>query len=481
LGRKALAGFSLFAVFLIFMTDVGCRRSTSGPLDPASRFSPSSEGKSRDLGIYSGDVRVGDMRFSRREGIWDGDVPATELCQNILLRVSFNGQTFSLKSEQRAWAGTDLDLLGSVRWMDFGAGRWEMKVQEAGKGRFEAVHKTSVGKPDREVLDLPVSTLVSDIIPLFLSRQPPAENSRREIAIFDLSLGREVPFSWTDGGQTEFGRLFTLSFWGMEEKIWIDPEGLVVREEMLLGVQAREAGEGEPRGDLALESVLSMASVPAVGVPERLKDLEEATFALEGTTRLPPQGRWQEVSVQGDRTVVRISRPMVEEIEGPKAQRDKILSNDFALDLDSARILALSGQITRGMEDPWEKAVAVCRWVHENLEKSMKESFSALQVLGAGEGECQSHSLLAVSLCRASGVHARFAYGVVFIPEGEVFLFHTWVEVYAGEWIPMDPTFGDFPSGVDHLILAVGGYRDQFKIFPFIMGMGGWRIAYVGP
>ena len=265
MGRKALAGFLLFALFVIFMLPSGCRRDDTPPLDPASRFLPSGTGKSRDLGIYSQDVRVGDMRVSLREGTWDGEIPATELGQDILLRVSYKGQAFSLESGRRAWAGSDLDLLGSVGWMDFGAGRWETRAQGAGKGRFETVSKTTSGKDEMEELDVPENALVSDLLPLFLNRQPSLENSGGELTIFDLTLGQEIPFTWAYGGQTESGRFFKLSFYGMKERIWFDSEGLVVREEMLLGVQAREAREGEPTGNLALESVLSMASVPAVG------------------------------------------------------------------------------------------------------------------------------------------------------------------------------------------------------------------------
>jgi transglutaminase-like putative cysteine protease len=65
---------------------------------------------------------------------------------------------------------------------------------------------------------------------------------------------------------------------------------------------------------------------------------------------------------------------------------------------------------------------------------------------------------------------------VVYLPDRGAFGFHTWVQVHVGEWIPIDPTLGNFPAGVDHLTLAVGGYQDQFRLFPYIMGQGGWRI-----
>ncbi len=133
-------------------------------------------------------------------------------------------------------------------------------------------------------------------------------------------------------------------------------------------------------------------------------------------------------------------------------------------------------KITGSLEDPWEKALAIGRWVNSEIGKSMRECFSALQVLQTGEGECQSHSLLTVSLCRAAGLPARFVYGVVYLPDRGAYGFHTWVQVHVGDWVPIDPTLGNFPAGVDHLTLAVGGYQDQFRLFPYIMGQGGWRI-----
>jgi hypothetical protein len=295
-----------------------------------------------------------------------------------------------------------------------------------------------------------------------------------------MNLGQELAFTWSYGGQTPWGRLFTVTYWGMEEKIWLDSGGMVTREEMLFGVQARAPDGKETRGSLALESVLAGTAVPAVGVPGNLVDMEEASLVMEGTFMTPPETRWQEVRVDGDRAIVRLSRPTV----GPPGKREadptKMPSDEASLDLDSPEIIDLAARVTKGVTDPWEKALAIARWVNLNLRKNMRESFSALQVLETGEGECQSHSLLAVALCRVSGLPARFAYGVVYMPDRGSFLFHTWLEVYAGEWIPLDPTLGVFPSGVDHLTLAVGSYRDQFRIFPFIVGRGGWRITFAG-
>ena len=279
-------------------------------------------------------------------------------------------------------------------------------------------------------------------------------------------------------GITGDGMLYAINYWGMEERLWIDEAGMVVREDMALGVNARAPESKEQSGHLALETILSQTSVPGENIPENLGKRDKAVIILEGSFRTPSEGRWQRVSATENRATVTLIKPVIPSPELRKPDMSLFPGDTRGLDLDSSRIRELSGEIAEPYEDPWEKALAIGRWVNSELGKSMRECFSALQVLEAGEGECQSHSLLMVALARAAGLPARFAYGVVYLPDRGTFGFHTWVQIHAGEWIPMDPTLGNFPAGADHLTLAVGSYQDQFRLFPYIMGKGGWRIRY---
>jgi hypothetical protein len=316
------------------------------------------------------------------------------------------------------------------------------------------------------------------VLPLYLHRDPGPEGENRSMTVFNLTFGQHLPFSSLYNGPTPDGRSFTVKYWGMEEKLWFDEEGMVSKEEMALGVVARKPGEREVLGALPLERVLTQTAVHAAGIPDDLGKRTQAEITIEGSFRKPPDTPWQTVKMGDNSAVVTLLAPVIPPPGKRVAEQDKSPSDTFGLDLDSPRIRELASEITEGLGDPWEKTLAINKWVYNNVGKSMRECFSALQVLETGEGECQSHSLLTVSLCRAAGVPSRFVYGVVYLPDRDAFLFHTWVEVHVGEWIPMDPTLGNFPAGVDHLTLAVGGYRDQFKLFPFIMGKGGWRITF---
>jgi transglutaminase-like putative cysteine protease len=459
---------------MVLLTAAGCRdRSSLGNL--ADSFTPSGEEHVRELGIYAGKDRVGDLRLGRVDGNWKGAGPVVQLSERIHLRLSFRGDRFSISSRQTSYVGEDMDLMGSVGVMDFGAGSWETRVLKVKEGVYEREQVTA-GSRNRDRVSVPKGILVSDVLPLYLERARVEKHAKVKLDVFNMTLGQEFPFTLEYRGATENGRLYAVTYWGMEERIWIDDTGMVVREDMALGVNARTPEGKEQIGHLALETILSQTAVPGVGIPADLGERGEAVVVLQGSFRPPPEGRWQRVKPTDDGTAVTLTKPSIPSPGQRRADMDLMPDDTFGLDLDSPRIQDLSMKITGSLNDPWEKALAIGRWVNSELGKSMRECFSALQVLQTGEGECQSHSLLTVSLCRAAGLPARFAYGVVYLPDREAFGFHTWVQVHVGQWIPMDPTLGHFPAGVDHLTLAVGGYQDQFRMFPFIVGKGGWRI-----
>jgi len=453
----------------------GCKdRSAIGDL--GDMFTPSGEEHVRELGIYADQSRVGDLRLGRMNGDWKGAGPVVQLSERIHLRLSFRGDRFAISSRQTSYVSKDIDLVASVGSMDFGAGSWETRVLKRQEGVYEREQVTS-GSRSRDRISVPNGILVSDVLPLYLEKAQLEKHAKIKLGVFNMTLGQEFPFTLEYRGVTENGRLYAVTYWGMEEKIWIDDAGMVVREDMALGVNARKPEGKEQVGHLPLETILSQTAVPGVRIPEDLGERDKAGLLLEGSFRQPPEGRWQRVNVSENGAAVTLIKPSIPPADQRRPDIDLMPDDVFGLDLDSPRIQDLSVQIAGSLEDPWEKALAIGRWVYSELGKSMRECFSALQVLQTGEGECQSHSLLMVSLSRAAGLPARFAYGVVYLPDREAFGFHTWVQVHVGEWIPMDPTLGNFPAGVDHLTLAVGGYQDQFRMFPFIMGKGGWRVS----
>lgn len=95
----------------------------------------------------------------------------------------------------------------------------------------------------------------------------------------------------------------------------------------------------------------------------------------------------------------------------------------------------------------WERAKAICDWVHKNVEYKLGSSFpdwSAADTVLRRKGVCRDMTHVVVALCRAFNMPAR--YSVAYLPDIEVpedglpMDFHAYAEVWLeGGWQVFDP------------------------------------------
>jgi transglutaminase-like putative cysteine protease len=90
------------------------------------------------------------------------------------------------------------------------------------------------------------------------------------------------------------------------------------------------------------------------------------------------------------------------------------------------------------------------------ISPSASEEFVAL----ARRAVCQDDSHVTISLLRSLGVPARYVSGYHYTGAGEIdepviVESHAWLEAWAGEWIPFDPTNG-LEVGERNVTVAVG-------------------------
>jgi transglutaminase-like putative cysteine protease len=134
---------------------------------------------------------------------------------------------------------------------------------------------------------------------------------------------------------------------------------------------------------------------------------------------------------------------------------------------EDPRIQAQARRIVDRTRDPLRAAERLNAWVYEEIEKEITVSVpSAAEVLETGRGDCNEHAILYVALARAVGLPARTAAGLVYA-RGR-FYYHAWPEVYLGEWVAVDPTFGQFPADASHLRFTIGGLARQAELIRLI-------------
>lgn len=158
------------------------------------------------------------------------------------------------------------------------------------------------------------------------------------------------------------------------------------------------------------------------------------------------------------------------------------LSPNSQIQSDAPVIVEMAKQAAAGQKDPWPLALALERYVQQNItRKTYSQAFAtAAEVARSRAGDCTEHSLLLAALARACGIPARVAVGLVYVEANSTFAYHMWCELFiGGQWIPMDATLARGGIGAAHLKLAHSNLKggDAFSSFlPVLNLMGRLKI-----
>jgi transglutaminase-like putative cysteine protease len=152
----------------------------------------------------------------------------------------------------------------------------------------------------------------------------------------------------------------------------------------------------------------------------------------------------------------------------------KDLAPTGSVDSDAPEIVALARQVAGDAPGAYAAARRLSDHVHSLLTTKMGASLDrASDVLRAKAGDCTEHAVLTVALARALGIPAREVYGLVYSRMGgqDGLYWHDWVEIRSGgEWIALDPTFGQPVADATHIALSgrdseeVGGLLTVLKV-----------------
>lgn len=154
-------------------------------------------------------------------------------------------------------------------------------------------------------------------------------------------------------------------------------------------------------------------------------------------------------------------------LEATQADLRQYVTPEPLVQSDDIRIQAQARQIVGRTRDPLRAARLLTEWVYEQLDKEITLGIpSAVAVLETRRGDCNEHTVLFVALARAIGLPARTAAGLVYA--GGRFYYHAWPEVYLGDWVATDPTFGQFPADASHLRFTIGGLARQTELIRLI-------------
>ena len=137
-------------------------------------------------------------------------------------------------------------------------------------------------------------------------------------------------------------------------------------------------------------------------------------------------------------------------------------SSDFIQSQDN-EIIQQARKIVGAQTNAFKAAILLNDWVYQNMRKFPTISIpSSIEVLHTREGDCNEHTYLFVALARALGIPARVLVGLVY-KDGR-FFYHAWPAVFVGEWLSLDPTFGQDNADATHIRLFEGELNQQLNL-----------------
>lgn len=281
----------------------------------------------------------------------------------------------------------------------------------------------------------------------------------------------------TGGGRPIPAFKVDMTYSGIQSTAWITDTGEMVREESPMGlISVRESQEQATALAVSSKMQTDMLEASAI-VPvmrsriDEPRNVEKMRLRLDGVdlSKLDLDGVTQKV----DGNIIELTDPRRLEAGPADPDLDKYLQAEAFIESDAPEIRAEAERIVKGVTGTRARVERLTREVNAMLDKAPTMSLpSAKEVLRTKVGDCNEHTVLLVALARSLGIPARINVGVAFVRGA--FYYHAWPEVYIDEgkgrgmWLPVDPTFNEFPADATHLRLARGGLDKQTVILPLI-------------
>ncbi len=456
------------------------------PLDPAALAA--GPARERWYGIFFQDQHVG-YAVTRSAGAEGGG------------RVFQNRSAFRLAAFGRiqdvVTAGTALtDADGRLSRFDFFMSAEGVKLSARGEVRDGEVvlEVDQAGRTSRLAFPVDRPPAVGLTLEQALAGEPLAVGHRFAVPYFDpvtMAEG-EMQVEVTGVEVLENGEeawWLRTDFSGVQARMLVTSAGETIRQEGALGLSMVRMTEQDARAVDADEEPVDIIALSAAPVQGRIPDPRGTRLLVLRVRGVDPARVVEQPPLQrreGDR--VRIEVPLAAELPrlpfpaAPGEADPATLQPTLTLPSTHPDIVAKAREIAGDAPDRAEAARRLVDWVYRHVEKVPTFGVpDGLEVLRTLRGDCNEHTALTVSLARALGIPARIAAGVVYSdrmgPKG-AFYYHAWPELRLGgdwEWVPVDPTFGQFPADATHVKLVEGDLDRQVEIMS-VMGRLGFEV-----
>lgn len=413
---------------------------------------------------------------------FDMEPTGYRLTETVHMRINTMGmiQNISLNTKSRLNPDFTLQAVD----FEISSGRFRFSVEGTVDGNSLQVTTRSAGAPRK--LEIPLTEklyLMNGIMDAVAATQLKA-GDKYAFKIFDPASMGQVdvivdvigPERIEIGGIEQSATKISLNFKGVSQLAWIGKDGDIIKEKGLLGISLIKTDRKDALDGLAVQSSPDLTAFASVASNARIKDAQALSvlrIKIEGIPfeKLQLHGGRQTLNGQ----VLTVKKETLNDLatelktEDLSALQKIFLKPGPFIQSDNQKIRDLAQEILQDdpAADPLTRAEKLMNWVYTQIEKRPVLSLpDALSTLENKVGDCNEHAVLLAALGRAAGIPTRIEAGLVYM-KGR-FYYHAWNLMYLGQWITVDPVFGQLPADVSHLRFATGSPERQLDIMGVI-------------
>jgi transglutaminase-like putative cysteine protease len=263
---------------------------------------------------------------------------------------------------------------------------------------------------------------------------------------------------------------------GLKEVAWFDDDfKLIKRSSPSMGMEMIPLSKEEALADIKPADAFDLLSFFSVKPDKPLADpvaLSYLKLELKDITitDLDIDDDYQKL-ISKDPIIIEFHWPDMNdlpELSIPIKGHDEFLAPSLYIQCENREIIEKAKELS-GSEKNAKKVVArLVTGVYDMLVRNPTASLpSAIDVLKTKEGDCNEHAVLFAALARAQGIPTKIYVGLVSL-RGSAYFYHAWCAVWLGKWVPVDPTFNQFPADVGHLKLKEGEVSEWAKVLKVV-------------
>lgn len=272
------------------------------------------------------------------------------------------------------------------------------------------------------------------------------------------------------------GKKIEINFMGVATYLYIDNNYKIIKSEIPnLHMEMIPMTKEEALAEIKPQDAFELLGFFSIKLPAPLPEDKNINFLKLKLKDLQTEGLdlsddYQKL-VSEEPLTINIIRADINELTDfqEKAQvHQEFLKPSAYIQCDNQEIIKQAKKITGNEKSAIIRAKKLVSAVHQMLRKVATPSMpSAIDVLKTKEGDCNEHAVLFTALARASGIPTKIYVGLVNL-EGDAYFYHAWCAVYLGKWVPVDPTFNQFPADVYHLKLKEGEISDWAEVLKVV-------------